>query len=153
MAWRKLVRSAGFRFALLYTVAFVLSVAVLGVLIEVAVSSALREQARARIDHEIGALTDEFAHGGRVDLEAALVGRFSSDWPTHKVEGWASVAFLLAFIFIFGCSWGPVGWAMPAEVFPSSLRAKGVATAVCLNWVANFIIVSLTDPHRTPLPS
>lgn len=77
MAWRKLVRSAGFRFALLYTVAFVLSVAVLGVLIEVAVSSALREQARARIDHEIGALTDEFAHGGRVDLEAALVGRFS----------------------------------------------------------------------------
>lgn len=37
---------------------------------------------------------------------------------------------------------GPVPWAMPSEVFPSSLRAKGVALSTCSNWLNNFIIVS-----------
>lgn len=29
-----------------------------------------------------------------------------------------------------------------AEIFPSSLRAKGVALSTCSNWLNNFIIVS-----------
>lgn len=45
-------------------------------------------------------------------------------------------------MFSFGASWGPVPWAMPAEIFPSSLRAKGVALSTCSNWLNNFIIVS-----------
>ncbi|ROW00671.1 hypothetical protein VSDG_03227 [Cytospora chrysosperma] len=77
---------------------------------------------------------------------AALVGRFSHDWTTHMVEGWVAVAFLLVFLFFYGCSWGPAGWAMPAEIFPTSLRAKGVATAVCFNWVSNFIVGVITPP-------
>lgn len=42
----------------------------------------------------------------------------------------------------FGGSWGPVPWALPSEIFPSSLRAKGVALSTCSNWLNNFIIVS-----------
>jgi hypothetical protein len=41
----------------------------------------------------------------------------------------------------FGLSWGPVPWAMPAEVHSSSYRAKGVALSTCSNWLNNFIIV------------
>lgn len=26
---------------------------------------------------------------------AVLVGKFSADWPSHRTEGWVSVAFLL----------------------------------------------------------
>lgn len=77
MTRHKLVRSVGFRFALLYTAAFVSSVAVLGVLVEIQLTSALRQQAQQRIDNEIGALVDEFVHGGRVDLDVALNGRFA----------------------------------------------------------------------------
>ncbi|GJE57849.1 MULTISPECIES: sensor histidine kinase [Methylobacterium] len=73
----KLLRSAGFRFALLYTAAFVLSVAALGFLVEIALTTTLREQAQHRIDAEVGALVDEFVHGGRVDLDVALAGRFA----------------------------------------------------------------------------
>lgn len=62
---------------------------------------------------------------------AVLVGKFSDDWPSHKPEGWASVGFLLFYMVSFGASWGPVPWAMPAEIFPSSLRAKGVAISTC----------------------
>lgn len=58
---------------------------------------------------------------------AVLVGKFSHDWPSYRPEGWASVTMLLVYMLGFGASWGPVPWAMPAEVFPSSLRAKGVA--------------------------
>lgn len=62
---------------------------------------------------------------------AVLVGKFSSNWPSHKGEGWTSVAFLLFYMLSFGASWGPIPWAMPAEIFPSSLRAKGVALSTC----------------------
>jgi MFS family permease len=73
---------------------------------------------------------------------AGLVGKFSHDWPSHKGEGWTSVAFLMFYMISFGASWGPVPWAMPAEIFPSSLRAKGVAISTSSNWINNFIIVS-----------
>lgn len=80
---------------------------------------------------------------------AILVFKFSSDWPSHRPEGWTSVAFLLFYMISFGASWGPVPWAMPAEIFPSSLRAKGVAISTCSNWLNNFIIVSLNPyPNR-----
>lgn len=77
---------------------------------------------------------------------AILVGKFSSDWPAHRAAGWVSVAFLLFYMLSFGASWGPVPWAMPSEIFPSSLRAKGVALATCSNWLNNFIIGLITPP-------
>lgn len=76
---------------------------------------------------------------------AVLVGLFSDNWSAHTTEGWVSVAFLFFYMLgkqspqssmcrfwltlfsAFGATWGPVPWALPAEVFPSSLRAKGVA--------------------------
>ncbi|KAK4913614.1 hypothetical protein LTR66_017198 [Elasticomyces elasticus] len=77
---------------------------------------------------------------------AVLVGLFSSDWPAHKAEGWTSVAFLLFYMFSFGATWGPIPWALPSEIFPSSLRAKGVALSTCSNWLNNFIIGLITPP-------
>lgn len=43
-------------------------------------------------------------------------------------------------MFIYGLTYGPVGWAMPSEVFPSTRRAKGVGLATAVNWLANFIM-------------
>ncbi|KAJ5139164.1 General substrate transporter [Penicillium bovifimosum] len=77
---------------------------------------------------------------------AVLVGIFSVDWPSHKAEGWTSVAFLLFYMLAFGATWGPIPWAMPSEIFPSSLRAKGVALSTCSNWLNNFIIGLITPP-------
>ncbi|KAI7158215.1 general substrate transporter [Hortaea werneckii] len=77
---------------------------------------------------------------------AVLVGKFSNNWPAHRPEGWASVAMLLVYMVAFGTSWGPVPWAMPSEIFPSSLRAKGVALSTCSNWLNNFIIGLITPP-------
>jgi hypothetical protein len=96
---------------------------------------------------------------------AVLVGKFGGRWADHSTEGWVAVAFLFFYMFSFGATWGPVPWAMPSEIFPSSLRAKGVALSTCSNWFNNFVIVSslnqddlddaLTVPIRvlSPLPS
>lgn len=62
---------------------------------------------------------------------SVMVALFNKTWESHKTEGWASVSMLLFYIFVFGASWAPVPWAMPSEVFPSSLRAKGVAISTC----------------------
>ncbi|KAM3448142.1 hypothetical protein MY3296_008063 [Beauveria thailandica] len=67
----------------------------------------------------------------------------TDNWPQHTTAGWTSVVFLFMYMLAFGASWGPVPWAMPAEIFPSSLRAKGVAISTCSNWINNFIIVSI----------
>lgn len=74
---------------------------------------------------------------------AILVGKFGHSWSTYATEGWVAVAFLFFYMFSFGATWGPVPWAMPSEIFPSSLRAKGVALSTCSNWLNNFIIVRL----------
>ena len=47
-----------------------------------------------------------------------LVAKFSNDWPGHRVAGWVSVGFLLFYMLSFGATWGPVGWSLPAEVWP-----------------------------------
>ena len=77
---------------------------------------------------------------------AILVGRYSNDWPSHRDAGWISVGFLLFYMLSFGASWGPVPWAMPSEIFQSSLRAKGVALSTCSNWLNNFIVGLITPP-------
>jgi sugar porter (SP) family MFS transporter len=77
---------------------------------------------------------------------AVLVGKFGDRWASYAVEGWVAVAFLFFYMFSFGATWGPVPWAMPSEIFPSSLRAKGVALSTCSNWFNNFIIVSYHSP-------
>lgn len=71
---------------------------------------------------------------------SALSGKFEKDWESHKAEGWACVAMAFAFILIYGVSYSPLGWALPPEVFPTSCRSKGVALAVAVNWLSNFII-------------
>jgi MFS family permease len=79
---------------------------------------------------------------------AVLVGKFGGRWASYATEGWVAVAFLFFYMFSFGATWGPVPWAMPSEVFPSSLRAKGVALSTCSNWFNNFIIVSSVFPSQ-----
>lgn len=100
---------------------------------------------------------------------AALVGLYFDSWAEHVDMGWVSVAFLFLYMLIFGASWGPVPWgkffsgaavlfshpsqankafppALPSEIFPSSIRANGVAWSTCSNWFNNFIIGLITPP-------
>ncbi|KAL5358605.1 hypothetical protein BJX96DRAFT_163863 [Aspergillus floccosus] len=44
------------------------------------------------------------------------------------------------FITAYAMTWGPMIWAIAAELFPSKYRAKGMALATASNWLWNFLI-------------
>lgn len=71
---------------------------------------------------------------------AILSGLYETDWTAHTAAGWACVSMAFLFILVYGVSYSPLGWALPPEVFPTSTRSKGVALAVAVNWISNFII-------------
>ncbi|KAJ5948559.1 hypothetical protein N7454_001866 [Penicillium verhagenii] len=77
---------------------------------------------------------------------AVLMSQYQDSWQTHTAGAWVCVAFLCFFMLTYGGTWGPIPWAMPAEIFPSSLRAKGVSYATMSNWLNNFIIGLITPP-------
>jgi hypothetical protein len=73
-------------------------------------------------------------------IVAAVDGSFESDWSTHTSAGWASVAFIWLFCVNFAYSWGPVAWVLTQEIFPNSMRSRGVSIVASTNWMFNFII-------------
>lgn len=77
---------------------------------------------------------------------ASLDGVYGSKWATNTAAGWAAVAMSFCFIMTYGVSYSPLGWLLPAEVYPNSKRAKGVALAICVNWLCNFTVGIVTPP-------
>jgi hypothetical protein len=55
-------------------------------------------------------------------------------------------AFVVLYNAIYGFTWGPIPWLLPAEVFPLRGRSKGMALATCSNWLFNFII-GMSSPN------
>jgi len=54
------------------------------------------------------------------------------------------ITFVYIYIAFFASTWGPTGWAMSGEIFPLSVRAKGIALSTASNWLWNFIIAFVT---------
>ncbi|KAJ6592856.1 general substrate transporter [Mycena capillaripes] len=75
---------------------------------------------------------------------AVLVQQFQADWPAHTVAAWVAVGGIYTFTFAYGVSFGPIGWVLPSEVFPLSMRGRGVALATASNWINNFFIGLVT---------
>lgn len=71
---------------------------------------------------------------------AIITALFQHDWPSHTAEGWVCVAFIYIFIANFAYAWGPIGWVIPAEIFPLRSRAKAMSVTTSANWMCNFII-------------
>ncbi|MBD3847351.1 MAG: HAMP domain-containing protein [Bosea sp.] len=78
MHLRKIIRSTGFRFAVLHTLVFVVCVGLIGWLAEVTVTTALMGQARQRVDAEVAALAMEFEHEGSTGLLSSVQRRFAT---------------------------------------------------------------------------
>jgi MFS family permease len=73
-------------------------------------------------------------------IVAALEGSFEGDWPNHLGGGWAAIVFIWLFAVNFAYSWGPVTWVLTQEIFPNSMRSRGVAIVASTNWIFNFVI-------------
>ncbi|RMZ81910.1 hypothetical protein DV738_g2036, partial [Chaetothyriales sp. CBS 135597] len=77
----------------------------------------------------------------------ASVGHFSLDKedPSRtQGAGTALIVFACFFILGFATTWGPMVWAIIAEMFPGRYRAKGMALSTASNWTWNFLIAFFT---------
>ncbi|KAG6853736.1 hypothetical protein C0991_001870 [Blastosporella zonata] len=74
----------------------------------------------------------------------AQVFQYHTDWSAHSTAAWAAVGGIYTFTAAYGVSFGPIGWVLPSEVFPLSMRSKGVALSTASNWFNNFLIGLVT---------
>ncbi|KFY89531.1 hypothetical protein V500_05633 [Pseudogymnoascus sp. VKM F-4518 (FW-2643)] len=70
-------------------------------------------------------------------IMAGIVGKYHSSWSSNTGVGWFGVALVYIYVLCYGFTYGPLGWTLPAEVFPSGIRATGIGAAVATNWLAN----------------
>ncbi|RJE20171.1 transporter [Aspergillus sclerotialis] len=79
-------------------------------------------------------------------IVAGIIGAYSGKWQSNTSAGWAAVVFVWIFVINFAYSWGPVSWIVCSEVFPLSMRAKGVSIGGSSNWLNNFAVAISTSP-------
>ena len=71
---------------------------------------------------------------------AVLMGLYSTSCSSHPGPAWFSVALVYIYVLLYAFTYGPLGWAMPAEVYPTIYRARGVGIGATSNWIANFVM-------------
>lgn len=77
----------------------------------------------------------------------ASIGHFVLDIQTPQNTpgaGKAMVVFACLFITGFAMTWGPMIWAIVAEIYPSRYRARSMALATASNWLWNFLLAFFT---------
>jgi SP family xylose:H+ symportor-like MFS transporter len=57
-----------------------------------------------------------------------------------QAVGLGALVAVVVYIAGFAFSWGPVTWVLLAEMFPNSIKGKGLAIAVAAQWVANLVV-------------
>lgn len=77
-------------------------------------------------------------------IVGVLTAVFRHSWDSHTAAGWVACVFVWIFAIAFGYSWGPCAWILVAEIWPLSIRGKGVSIAASSNWMNNFIVGQVT---------
>jgi SP family xylose:H+ symportor-like MFS transporter len=56
--------------------------------------------------------------------------------------GIAGLAAMCCYLTGLGMSFGPIVWIMLSEIFPASIRARAMSTAVAAQWTTNFAVAA-----------
>jgi MFS transporter, SP family, xylose:H+ symportor len=57
-----------------------------------------------------------------------------------KAVGMGALVAVVVYIAGFAFSWGPVTWVLLAEMFPNSIKGRGLGIAVAAQWLANLVV-------------
>ncbi|KAF4464206.1 MFS transporter SP family sugar:H+ symporter [Fusarium albosuccineum] len=77
----------------------------------------------------------------------AFVGHFALDHDdplNSPAAGAVLITFSCLAIAAFATTWGPLVWAVVAELYPSQYRSRCMALATAANWLWNFLISFFT---------
>lgn len=87
-----------------------------------------------------------FASVGHFLLQPSLPA--SGEGLGNKTAGNVMIVFACLFIFSYAITWGPIVWALVAEIFPTRYRARSMGICTASNWTLNFLI-SFFTPYIT----
>ncbi|KAJ4365902.1 hypothetical protein N0V83_008524 [Neocucurbitaria cava] len=71
-------------------------------------------------------------------------GKNSPDHPADPAATRAMIAFICLNISVFAMTWGPAAWIVIGEIFPLTIRSRGVGLSTSSNWFWNCIIGVIT---------
>ena len=77
----------------------------------------------------------------------ASIAVFPNATPSHQHSlGWVFIAFNWIYQVSFSFTCGSLSWIIPAEVFDTATRSKGVSIGVMVSFAFNTMIGQVTDP-------
>lgn len=74
----------------------------------------------------------------------ATAGKNTPDHPANPDATRAMIAFICLNISVFATTWGPAAWIVIGEIFPLTIRSRGVGLSTASNWFWNCIISVIT---------
>ncbi|KAJ4984905.1 MFS monosaccharide transporter [Stagonosporopsis vannaccii] len=74
----------------------------------------------------------------------ATAGKNTADHPANPDATRAMIAFICLNISVFATTWGPAAWIVIGEIFPLTIRSRGVGLSTASNWFWNCIIGVIT---------
>lgn len=79
-------------------------------------------------------------------IATILLARFPPGDNDNKAAAWGFIVVTWAYNFCFSATCGPLSWIIPAEVFDTKTRAKGVSIATMTSFAFNTMIGQVTGP-------
>ncbi|KAL2062010.1 hypothetical protein VTL71DRAFT_6276 [Oculimacula yallundae] len=80
-------------------------------------------------------------------LVFASLGNFrlmDAEGNFNQTIGYVMIVFAALFLAAFASTWGPMAWAVVAELYPGKYRSQGIAFCSASNWLFNFYLAFFT---------
>ncbi|KAF2272025.1 general substrate transporter [Westerdykella ornata] len=82
-------------------------------------------------------------------IATILLAKFPPGESGNKAAAWGFIVITWIYNFSFSATCGPLSWIIPAEVFDTKTRSKGVSIATMVSFAFNTMIGQVTKPAMT----
>lgn len=79
-------------------------------------------------------------------IAAIMLAVFPPGTSSNKSAAWGFIIITWIYNFSFSATCGPLSWIIPAEIFDTKTRAKGVSIATMISFAFNTMIGQVTKP-------
>lgn len=82
-------------------------------------------------------------------IATILLAKFPPGESGNKGAAWGFIIITWVYNFSFSATCGPLSWIIPAEIFDTKTRSKGVSIATMVSFAFNTMIGQVTKPAMT----
>lgn len=78
-------------------------------------------------------------------VATVLLAKYPAETNNNKAASWGFIAMMWLYNFSFSATCGPLSWIIPAEIFDTRTRSKGVSIATMVSFAFNTMIGQTTS--------